>query len=235
MSTYKTTGIILRRTDYQEADRIFTILTPLGKVSAIAKSVRRLNAKLARHLDVFAEIELMLAKGRNLDVVTSARIQRQYHLSEDYERMRRGFLFMEMADRLTDTDQTAEVYDVVATALAALETGDSLVAELAFKLQLLDALGQAPRLDREVGTDRPLRSDQWYRLDYNQGGFVQSHSGDHQALSPDAIKLWRLIMRVGTAKAARVENATAAAQMGLTACDKFYTHLYSIQFRSQQF
>src|ERR1700676_1640031 len=43
-----TTGIVLRRINYMEADRIITILTPdYGKLTLFAKGVRKANSKLA--------------------------------------------------------------------------------------------------------------------------------------------------------------------------------------------
>ncbi|MEX0934602.1 MAG: DNA repair protein RecO, partial [Candidatus Saccharimonadales bacterium] len=95
-SSYKTNGIILSRRDYQEADRIYTIITPERKVSAIAKGVRKSNAKLASHLDLFAVIELMFAKGKSLDIITSARTITHVDISDDYDKLQTGFLFLEM-------------------------------------------------------------------------------------------------------------------------------------------
>ena len=55
MQTLRTEAIILRRTNYGEADRILNMLTPQhGKVSAIAKGVRKAKSKLAGGLELFA-------------------------------------------------------------------------------------------------------------------------------------------------------------------------------------
>ena len=43
----RTFGYVLRRTNYGEADRILNIITPSGKISAIAKGVRKEKSKLA--------------------------------------------------------------------------------------------------------------------------------------------------------------------------------------------
>ena len=39
----KTKGYVIRRTNYGEADRILNIITPLGKLSAMAKGVRKVT------------------------------------------------------------------------------------------------------------------------------------------------------------------------------------------------
>src|SRR5260370_14593342 len=70
MPTYQADAIVLRRLDYGEADRIVTLLTREdGKLAAIAKGARRGRSKVAGSLDLFARSSMMLAKGRNLDVV----------------------------------------------------------------------------------------------------------------------------------------------------------------------
>src|SRR6266516_3377843 len=70
---YRTEAVVLKGYDYGEADRILTLLTPEhGKVRAIAKGVRRTKSRKAGHLDLFTRSNLLLAHGRELDVLTQA-------------------------------------------------------------------------------------------------------------------------------------------------------------------
>src|SRR5258706_6458598 len=70
---YTTEAIVLRRTDFGEADRILTLFTPsYGKVRAIAKGARRTTSRLAGHLEPFTRTQLLLATGRELDIVAQA-------------------------------------------------------------------------------------------------------------------------------------------------------------------
>ena len=72
---YRTEAIVLRRSDYSEADRILTLYTPLyGKRRAIAKGVRKTTSRLGGYLELFTRVSLMLAEGRNLHIVTQAEI-----------------------------------------------------------------------------------------------------------------------------------------------------------------
>jgi len=71
--TYKTEGIILSRRNFSESDRILTILTKYhGKITVIAKGVRRIKSKKAPYLDQLSYSSLVLAKGRDLDLVIEA-------------------------------------------------------------------------------------------------------------------------------------------------------------------
>lgn len=233
MNSYKTAGIILRRIDYGEADRIYTILTPGGKVSAIAKGVRRIRAKLASHLDVFNEIELMLASGKNLDVVTSARSHTQFALAHDYERLRTGFLFLEMAQRLTDDAETEEVYTCLRGALEALTEHTPVVVELAFKLRMLEILGQYPELGITFDTHRFVQPDTSYYFDVSHGGLVEESGQNVPLLSPESVKLWRLCQRYDIADIARIKGANRAADESLHVCNRFYEYMYDIRFTAQ--
>ena len=69
--TFKTRAIVLAHLDLGEADRIITLLTPEdGKIRAIAKGVRRPRSRIGGSVEPFAELDLVLARGRSLDVVT---------------------------------------------------------------------------------------------------------------------------------------------------------------------
>ena len=65
MQVFKTEAIMLRRTNYGEADRIISFITPdRGKLSAIAKGVRKPKSKLAGGLELFAASDITIAEGR---------------------------------------------------------------------------------------------------------------------------------------------------------------------------
>ena len=59
-SRKKTLTIVLRRTDFGEADRILTLLTPEGKKTAIARGVRKPKSKLAGGIELFSLNEVVL-------------------------------------------------------------------------------------------------------------------------------------------------------------------------------
>ncbi|TME92903.1 MAG: hypothetical protein E6I34_07360 [Chloroflexi bacterium] len=62
LSTYREHAVILRKLDYGEADRIFTLLTSThGKVGAIAKGVRRPESKLGPSLELYGHVDVLLA------------------------------------------------------------------------------------------------------------------------------------------------------------------------------
>ncbi|MBU1104363.1 DNA repair protein RecO [Candidatus Parcubacteria bacterium] len=73
MRFFTTTAIVLRRINYSDSDRIYTLLTPdLGKISAIAKGVRKIKSRKAGHLDLGCIVKVSLAEGKNLHILTQA-------------------------------------------------------------------------------------------------------------------------------------------------------------------
>ena len=73
--TYRTEAIVLRRKDIGEADRILTLFTPgAGKVRAVAKGIRKPRSRKAGHLELFTCAKLLLAVGRDLDIITQAEV-----------------------------------------------------------------------------------------------------------------------------------------------------------------
>ena len=60
----RTKAIVLRRTNYGEADRILQFLTPLGRQGALARGVRREKSRLAGGIELFAISDIVITEGR---------------------------------------------------------------------------------------------------------------------------------------------------------------------------
>jgi DNA repair protein RecO (recombination protein O) len=149
----------LRKLDYGEADRIYTLLTRAhGKVGAIAKGVRRTTSKLAPALELFARIDVLLARGRNLDVVAQATRLPGPRLAADVERTAHAGLIAELAERVTeDRHHLDGIYELTVFALddLALET-DPRRASAYFLTTALDHLGYALQVTSCAGCGRLL-------------------------------------------------------------------------------
>lgn len=79
MSTFVTSGFILKVRPWREGDRLYTILTQSsGKIEAVATAARRMFSKLSPHLLPFSEIDLMVARGRQFDRLASASLREIY-------------------------------------------------------------------------------------------------------------------------------------------------------------
>lgn len=226
--TYRTEAIILSRTNYGEADRILTLLTPGGKIRAIAKGSRKIKSRSGGHIELFGIADLMLAHGRNMDVLTSATLTWYPHsLGGDYDRMSYAFMFGSMINKLVDENEPhPEVYALLSQALHAIdEVGPDILLELWFKLRLADELGYKPELEACVICGES-KADAIYYFSPERGGIVDRtcrDAGDLE-LSHNAIKLWRLTLTQSFKVVSAVSGAGELAIRSLPAVDALYEY-----------
>ncbi len=242
MATYKTIGIVLKRHNLGEADRIVTFITAdRGKLKAVARGVRRIGSRQAGHLELFSRVELMLAEGRNLDIVTSARLR---HYPEpvalDYQRLRLGFIFASLLDRLIEGDRGYGVYELALAGFDELErSGASAQVELWFKLRLLELLGYRPNLEHCRRCEAVLTAESF--IDAAAGGVVCARhgaaldGGEYQAapanlapIEPGGLVLWRRLLDTERLRVAADDEPQASAT--LPVCDTFYEYIFGRAF-----
>jgi len=66
MKSYKAEGIVIKRKNFGEADRILTVFTKkYGKIKVLAKGVRRITSRRGPNVELFNQVELVLHQGRN--------------------------------------------------------------------------------------------------------------------------------------------------------------------------
>ena len=201
MPTYRADAIVLRRLDYGEADRIVTLLTrEHGKLAAIAKGARRGKSKVSASLDLFARSTIMLARGRNLDVV--AQVERNgdaRHIAGDLHRTAYACLVAEIVDKvLEDRHPVDEVFELVVATLTALNaSARSPRADSAwFLMRMLEVLGYQPQLQEcaSCGSELPKASAWFSAL---LGGLLCERCSSHQQagsmVSVNALKVLRLM------------------------------------------
>lgn len=147
---YRTEAIVLSRRDFGEADRILTLFTPdHGKLSVIAKGSRRTKSRSGPHLDVLARSLIDLAKGRDLDVVTSAQgIEMHERLRHDLDAFCAASYLAELVQHFSQEDQEqSALYDLLKQSLAIVNEGiDTWLVIRHFELGLLSLLGYRPEL-----------------------------------------------------------------------------------------
>ncbi|MDF2460973.1 MAG: recO [Candidatus Saccharibacteria bacterium] len=236
MPTYQTTGIVIGRTNFGEADRIIRFLTAdHGKVSAVAKGVRRIKSRTAGHLELFGEASLTLATGRNLDVVTAARLSWYPHqLIAAYDRIGLAYAMAAAVDRLTEPGHPQpKLYALLSEALHAVDGGATgALVELWFKLRFLEVQGYRPDLTACVICGRHDQDAQYF-FDAARGGIVcqNDSSSTSRPLSQPAIKLWRLLSDYPYVTVAQIADGPALATATLLSCDEFYEHHLGRSFK----
>lgn len=152
---YRTKGIILARTDFEEADRIITFLTPdHGKVSAIAKGVRKSKSKLAGGIELFSVSDLSFIKGRGeIDTLISSRLIKHYgNIVKDLARTNTGYEIIRTLHKATEDAPEADYFSLLEQAFESLDNQelDPRVIKLWFDMRLLKLAGHAPDLQNDI-------------------------------------------------------------------------------------
>ena len=154
MSLYRDAGVVLRTHKLGEADRIITLLTrERGLVRAVAKGVRKTSSRFGGRLEPFMHVDLQLAEGRSLDIITQVETLNPFarDLGNNYPAYTAGTAMLETAERLVSEDGEPEIQQVqlLVGALKALVGGratPSLILD-SYQLRALSVAGFAPSFD----------------------------------------------------------------------------------------
>lgn len=203
-SDTRTLAYVLRRTNYGEADRILNLLTPEGKISAMARGVRKEKSKLASNIEMFCLIDLNVHEGKgNLAVVTSAKSLKFYqNIITDYARLNLASMILKKANAASDVN-SKELFDIVDQALAALNEKQSLeLVETWFWFNFAKVNGEQINLYRDTEGEK-LREDGVYFWDVTESALHPAENGE---ISANEIKLMRLMLSSKLALVSRVRD-----------------------------
>lgn len=197
---YRTEAIVLRRTDFGEADRLLTVFTPeRGKLKLIAKGARKPTSRKSGHVELFSRSHFLVAVGRDLDIITQAETVEAYlPLRQDLLRTTYACYVAELADAFTaEQDENRPLFDLLKEALGWLCTADdlALVARY-YELHLLALVGFQPQLFICGGCREPVQPVTNY-LSAAEGGIFCPKCGHDRAgtseLSLNALKVLRFL------------------------------------------
>lgn len=148
--TYRTKAIVLDKTKLKETDLILTLVAESGRqIRAVAKGARKPGGRLAARCELCCEVDLLLAHGRNLDVVSQADlIAAPLGASPSYELLTAGSAVAEVASRCTFEDADDPfVFPITSAVLEWIASADSAHLDLlvaAYIFKLLSHVGYRP-------------------------------------------------------------------------------------------
>lgn len=140
MRGYKSEGIILKRVNLGEADRILTIFTKhYGKIKAIAKGVRQVKSRKGGNLELFNDVILYLSTGKNFDVIMEVEVVKNWAgRRSDLNWVSGAFQIAEVTDKLLpEREPSRRVFFLLKNSLAKNE--EEMVVK--FEIELLQGLG----------------------------------------------------------------------------------------------
>ena len=166
MRGFKTEGIILKRRNFGEADRILTVFTlQKGKISVIAKGVRRITSRRAGNVELLNRVIMFLYQGQGMPILTEAEgIESFENLKSDLVLSTVAFHIIELVDKLTAENQENRVlYEHLVNVLKRLEINPRQIFIRAFEVKILSNLGFATFQGQKILED--LEYSSWDEIE----------------------------------------------------------------------
>ena len=216
---YRVAAIVLKRRDQGEADRLLTVLTrDRGKVTLLAKGVRRAASRKAGHVEPFTYVELLVAKGKSLDLVTQAEtIEAHRRLREDLWRSSWAYTVAELADAFSqDDDPNALLFDLCLETLGRLNgDGEPTLIVQYYELHLLALAGYQPQLFRCVQCSELLKPEVNFLSLERGGALCPAHGANHPGtivLPLPVLKVLRFLQSRDWEQVAQLQLSPAVSQ-----------------------
>jgi DNA repair protein RecO len=194
MKQIVTKGIIVARTNYGEADRIITVLTPdQGKLRLMAKGVRRPKSKLAGGIELFSVSDITFIRGKSeIGTLISSRLDMHFgNIVKDIDRTMLGYELIKQLNKVTEDEPEEAYFNLLEKTFESLnnEHINSELIQLWFTTQLLKLAGHTLNLKSDADGNT-LQADQAYNFSFDDMAFVQGGSGRY---SVPEIKVLRLL------------------------------------------
>ncbi len=195
MNKFTTDAIIIARTDYGDADRIYTFITSdHGKVQGIAKGVKKPKSRLAGGLQLFSVCHITFLVGRGeINTVMSTQLAKQYKaITKDLLATDAGYEMLNIVSKLTHEVPEDAHFALLQAGLEALDahSTDVRLARLWFLMHFLQLGGHAPNFETD-NAGNSLEASKKYLFDADAMQFVPAQNID-TALDSNHIKLLRL-------------------------------------------
>jgi DNA repair protein RecO (recombination protein O) len=169
--SFSTEGIVIKRVNTGEADRVISLLTPdQGKLTCIAKGVRKMSSSQRAYLEPGNHISIFVVQTSSLPILTQTRLITDFsEAKRDLKSIKRLAEILEIIDRLfPEGAEEQQLFTRIIQLLHRLNSPQTSFQYLQSELsQVLVELGYQP-LDEtkyssiidyvEAVADRPMKS-----------------------------------------------------------------------------
>ena len=202
---YRTQGFILKKVDFGEFDRIFTIFTKeFGKLEILAKAIRKIGSKLRGGMELFYLSDIEFIQGKTQKTLTDAiLIERFSNLRNDLRRLKIAIEISEIVDNLIRGEGgdekiwrlLKEIFEKLNE--AHLTTKECWLIYYYFLWNFFSILGFKPQLNFCSICQKRLVPQNLY-FNEKEGGIICQDCfkkiKNSKKISPDTIKILRLFL-----------------------------------------
>lgn len=144
MKNFTTEGVIIKRQNFGEADRIITVFTKkYGKMRIKALGVRRIHSRRGPNIELFNRAAFFIHRGKTFDILCEVAVEETFErIRKNLELIGLSYYICELIDGLCAEHQPhPRVYDLLVETLKELDGG--IIQK--FETTLLVELGFLPR------------------------------------------------------------------------------------------
>jgi DNA repair protein RecO (recombination protein O) len=203
---------VLKRSYMGEADALLTFCTPeRGKLRAVARGLKRPKSRLAGHLEPLTHCSMMLAEGRNLDIVSGCETLDSFQaIRSDLWLLSCGLYVADLTDRLSaEGAENRPLFHLLLNALHALSDDiDPALVLRHFELNSLACSGYLPELWECVLCHRKLEATTNYFSPAAAGLLCpdcRGKEGLDRPASVDSVKVLRFFVQNECSELARLK------------------------------
>lgn len=206
MSDLKTEAIVLRRTNIGEADRLINLLTPGGKITVKARSVRKEKSRLAGGIEMFclSQVGIHQSQKTKNNILTSAKMIKFYeNILADLPRLELASEILRQVSKAAEQTDSPEYFEITRECLEALDKKVSPdVVSAWFYFNLVRIKGEQVNLISDTNGE-PLNPEENYVWDSTELSLHPLHKG---RISAPEIKIMRLMLSSPLSLVSRIEK-----------------------------
>lgn len=233
--TFNTTAIILNRRPFREADlRVAFFSQDFGKLEAVAIGAKKIQSKLAGHLEPFREVKMMLARGRYFDKIGQAVTLNNFSLNqaEDEKSLWLAGEASQAVERLTALgQQESRIYELL-KAFLDFNFQNSYQPHFLpfFYFKILDLTGFRPEIDSCLICQKSIEPGKNY-FNFQRGGLICSSCShrlapeDQKLITDEALAVLHFWRRESLEKAFKTSPSVFLSQELKDIIDHFLIHI----------
>ncbi|MDP2683594.1 MAG: DNA repair protein RecO [bacterium] len=239
MGNYFTQGLILRHSNFREADRMVSIYTQdRGLVNVIAKGSRKINSKLAGNLEPFTLAEFMIVNGKRYDTVASSEVIDIFkNIKKDLVKIKLAFYFSNIfLNTVKELQKDNKIYEFILEIFKHIEHLDTKNKKNLNWLvwyyiwSYLKLSGYQPEVYKCLICKKDIEPNKTF-INYHKGGLVcdvcaQQHNELNQ-VSVNFIKIIRNILNTDLVKLLNIKIDNETAKEFAKHTKKYYSYVFA--------
>ncbi len=176
-NSHRVEAIVLKRHNYSDSDRFITLFSnQKGKISCLAKGVRKISSRKRPALEIGNQVQLMYTQSKSTNILTQAQLINSFpNLKQDLTKITQTYQILEIVDLLTAEEENHpnvyhqlktimhSLHQDIATKTHILNSIKAIVTDLGFGLPQIDT-EENLKLHLESIAEKNLRSKAFLTL-----------------------------------------------------------------------